>query len=59
METLAPIYKSIEIQAVITRKDGTIEDLGTICYANRNPILNYAWKIKVLFKKLFKGYHLF
>ena len=30
--------KEIELTAVITRADGTIEELGTLDYWHRNPI---------------------
>lgn len=36
--------------AVVTRADGTIEDLGIIAYYNKNPLKLWAWKIKHFFK---------
>jgi hypothetical protein len=42
--------KKVTITAVVTRADGTVEDLGRVAYYNRNPVLNAlgnAWiKIK-------------
>jgi len=36
----------MEITAVITRADGTIEDLGTIQYWHKNPLKRLLWRIK-------------
>ncbi len=41
------------IRAVITRADGTIEDLGLIGYSSTNPIKQLAWNIYSLAKKYF------
>jgi hypothetical protein len=38
--------KQMEISAVITRADGTIENLGTIQYWNKNPLKRLLWRIK-------------
>jgi len=38
--------KSMEIQAVIRRADGTVEDLGTISYRSSSWWRNWLWKIK-------------
>ena len=38
--------KQMEISAVITRADGTIEDLGTIQYWHKNPLKRIIWRIK-------------
>lgn len=32
--------------ATVTRKDGTIEDLGEIAYYHKNPLKRIAWKVK-------------
>jgi hypothetical protein len=40
----------IAIRAVITRADGTVEDLGTISYWNKNPLRRLAYRIGRLFK---------
>lgn len=36
--------------AVITRADGTVEDLGMIAYYHKNPLKRWIWKIKQYFK---------
>lgn len=38
--------KSLELQAVIIRADGSKEDLGAIQYWNSNPIKQLMWRIK-------------
>jgi hypothetical protein len=38
--------KQMEISAIITRADGTIEDLGTIQYWNKNIFKRLLWRIK-------------
>jgi hypothetical protein len=38
--------KQMEISAVITRADGTIENLGTIQYWHKNPLKRFLWRIK-------------
>jgi len=38
--------KQMEISAIITRADGTIEDLGTIQYWHKNPLKRIIWRIK-------------
>jgi hypothetical protein len=38
--------KQMEISAVITRADGSVEDLGTIQYWNKNPLKRIIWRIK-------------
>lgn len=38
--------KSIELVAVITRADGTVEHLGVIDYWHKNPIKRFIWKVK-------------
>lgn len=44
--------KSAEIQAVIIRADGTVQDLGTIAYYHTNPLKRFAFWLK---KKLKRG----
>lgn len=34
--------KQTSIHAVVTRKDGTVENLGLISYWHRNPIINWV-----------------
>ena len=38
--------KQMEISAIITRADGTIENLGTIQYWHKNPLKRFLWRIK-------------
>jgi hypothetical protein len=38
--------KSVEIQAVVIRADGTREDLGTVAYWNKNPLRRVWWGVK-------------
>ena len=38
--------KVIEVTAVITRADGTVENIGTVSYWHRNPIKRILWRIK-------------
>jgi hypothetical protein len=38
--------KEMEISAIITRADGTIENLGTIQYWHKNPLKRLLWRIK-------------
>lgn len=38
--------KQMEISAIITRADGTKEDLGTIQYWHKNPLKRILWRIK-------------
>lgn len=40
----------MSIRAVITRADGTIEDLGTISYWHKNPLRRLAYHIGRRFK---------
>jgi hypothetical protein len=38
--------KSVTVEAVVIRKDGTREDLGAVSYWSANPFKNLAWKLK-------------
>jgi len=38
--------KQMEISAIVTRADGTIENLGTIQYWHKNPFKRIIWRIK-------------
>lgn len=38
--------KEIQLIAVVTRADGTVEDLGVIDYYSNNPIKRIIWRIK-------------
>lgn len=37
--------KQTSLSAVITRADGTVEDLGPLVYYHRNPLLRLTWRI--------------
>lgn len=36
---------SVTWSAVVTRADGTVEDLGVIAYGHKNPFRTWAWKV--------------
>ena len=38
--------KEIHLTAVITRADGTVEELGTLDYWHKNPVKMMAWHTK-------------
>lgn len=38
--------KEATLRAVITRADGTVEDLGVITYWHKNPLKRWAWAIR-------------
>lgn len=42
----------IAVSAVITRADGTVEDLGMISYWHKNPLRRLAYRIGRLLKWL-------
>ena len=46
MITSTSKVKQMEISAIITRADGTIENLGTIQYWHKNPLKRILWRIK-------------
>jgi len=46
MNTSTAKVKQMEISAIITRADGTIENLGTIQYWHKNPLKRIIWRIK-------------
>lgn len=35
----------VSVSAVVTRADGTTEDLGVIAFAHRNPAKMLAWRL--------------
>lgn len=49
--------RSAEFRAVITRADGTVEDLGAIAYWHRNPLRRWGWNIARLFLNLKGKFH--
>jgi hypothetical protein len=38
--------KEAQITAVITRADGTVEQLGVVSYWHKNPFKRILWRIK-------------
>jgi hypothetical protein len=44
--------KEIELIAMITRADGTVEQLGVIDYWHKNPIKRFIWKLKKLLERI-------
>ncbi len=43
------------ITAVVTRADGTVEDLGLIAFYHRNPIINAAVNLYIRIKDFING----
>jgi hypothetical protein len=41
----------MSIEAVVIRKDGTRQNLGTVSYWHRNPLMRLLWKAKQMFTK--------
>lgn len=37
---------SIQLEAIVTRADGTVEDLGCVSYYHRNPLKQLFWDIR-------------
>ena len=46
MITTQTKVKEMVLSAVITRADGTVQDLGAIQYWHSNPIKRFIWRIK-------------
>ena len=44
------------VRAVVTRADGTVEDLGVIARTGGNPIKNLWWKITIAIKRRLKSW---
>jgi hypothetical protein len=38
--------KEMVLEAVITRADGTVENLGAIQYWHQNPLKRFIWRFK-------------
>lgn len=45
--------KEMRIQAVVTRADGRVENLGTVAYWHKNPLRRLAFKISQFARRLF------
>lgn len=43
--------REASISAVVTRADGTVEDLGVISYWNKSPFKRLAWHLGVLLRR--------
>lgn len=37
--------KAVAVRAVITRADGTVEDLGLVSYYSRNPLRRWGYAL--------------
>lgn len=37
--------KSVTVEAVVIRADGTREDLGAVAYYHRNPLRRLYWRL--------------
>lgn len=48
--SLSAPAKEATIEMIVTRADGTVENLGVVSYWHRNPIKRLAWRVKELFK---------
>ncbi|UOF79344.1 hypothetical protein [Caudoviricetes sp.] len=48
--------KEASLSAIVTRADGTIEDLGTIAYYHKNPLKVLSFNIGKFFHKLVMSY---
>lgn len=46
MITTQSKVKEMTLSAVITRADGTVEDLGAIQYWHSNPFKRFIWKVR-------------
>lgn len=43
--------EQITLRAVITRSDGTVEDLGEIAFWHKNPIIRAWVQVKNIFRR--------
>jgi hypothetical protein len=44
--------KEASFSAIVTRADGTVEDLGVISYYSSNPLKRWFFSLKQLLKKV-------
>lgn len=49
--------RSAEFRAVVTRANGTTEDLGVVAYWHKNPLRRWGWQISRIFLKLKGKFH--
>ena len=48
--------RSATLTAVITRADGTVEELGTVAHWDSNPLKRWAWVITRSASRLFADF---
>lgn len=53
--SFASYAKSSAVHAVVTRADGSIEDLGLISYWHRNPGINWVVNAYIFLKDKING----
>lgn len=41
---------SISVEATIIRKDGTVEQLGTVAFYHKNPLKRWWWHLCYFFR---------
>lgn len=46
MNPQAPVASSATLSIVVTRADGTVEDLGIVSRWHKNPLKQLAWNLK-------------
>lgn len=51
---LRSLARSAEIHAVVTRADGTTEDLGVVAYWHRNALVRWTLCLWLRFKPLWR-----
>lgn len=44
-------FREASIAAVVTRADGTVEDLGVVARWHKNPLVRLCWRIAELAKR--------
>ena len=49
MTTTTSAKSSSQLSIVVTRADGTVEDLGIVSYWHKNPFKRLAWRISRFF----------
>ena len=43
--------REASIHMIVTRADGTVEDLGVVSYWHKNPLKRLLWQLKRKFSK--------
>lgn len=46
--------KEASLHMVVTRADGTVEDLGIVSYYSSNPLKMLLWNLRQLLKRIAK-----